>query len=259
MKMKMWIFLAILVLAVSVLAAEEKTIAMTTTEWPPFASDKLGPGGLFYEIATQTFKAMGYKVEIVLYPYLRCVQYAKDGNTTKNNNRYVGYLCDYYSPDIEKDFYFSEVFLTSPLGFVQKKDSGIKYDKILDLKKYKIGIVDGYVNTDEFDSLVVAKQLKTETVAEDVINLKKVNGGRLDMAVIDKNVLDYLLSSDKDAMSFKNNLEFNSKILEDKKIYACFARNPDGEQALKIFNEGLKKIDVKKIQKEYCEKLAAKK
>lgn len=257
--MKIFILAILFVITSSMAMADEKTIAMTTTEWAPFASENLGPGGLFYEIATQAFKAMGYNTDIELYPYLRCVKYAQTGEKSKKGNKFVGYLCDYYSPDLEKDFYFSDLLLTSPLGFVQKKGSNIKWNDLSDLKKYKIGVVNGYINTDEFDKLIESKQIKVEGVTEDVNNLMKTNAKRIDMAVIDKNVLNYLLSYNKTVLDLKNELEFNDKVLEEKKIYACFAKNTDGEKALKIFNDGLKKIDINKIQKEYFNKIGLKK
>jgi len=39
----------------------------------------------------------------------------------------------------------------------------------------------------------------------------------------------------------------NAKVLEDKKLFICFKKDAEGQRIAKIFNEGLKKIDVNAI------------
>ena len=90
-------------------------------------------------------------------------------------------------------------------------------------------------------------QLKTEAVISDKNNILKVVNGRLDLAVIDRNVMDYLFKTDKALSGKEGKASFNEKLLEDKKLYICFKKTPGGAEMAKIFNEGLKKIDVNAI------------
>ena len=72
------------------------------------------------------------------------------------------------------------------------------------------------------------------------------------MAVIDLNVFNYLLKNDSSVKAVADKLQVNGKTLEDKKLFVCFKKSPEGEKALKAFNEGLKKVDPEAIMKKYA-------
>jgi len=59
------------------------------------------------------------------------------------------------------------------------------------------------------------------------------------------------LKSEPELSQIKNELEFNSKLLANKKLYICFRKGSEGDRLTKIFNEGIKKIDVDKIMTEH--------
>ena len=65
-------------------------------------------------------------------------------------------------------------------------------------------MVQDYVNTKELDDMIAAGSIKGDAVPSDVLNIKKVAAGRIDAAVIDANVLNYLLSTDKSLASMKS-------------------------------------------------------
>ena len=104
-----------------------------------------------------------------------------------------------------------------------------------------------YVNTEEFDKRVADKKLKVDVTTSDLKNLQKLDGGRIDLAVVDKNVMDYLIRTAPELASAKTSLRFNDKLLEDKKLYICFKKGAEGEKLAKIYSEGLKKINVAAI------------
>jgi polar amino acid transport system substrate-binding protein len=68
--------------------------------------------------------------------------------------------------------------------------------KLEDLKGKKIGIVQDYGNTPEFMALAKNGTIKTEVVTSDLLNIKKVAGGRIDGAFIDLANLNYFLKYD---------------------------------------------------------------
>jgi polar amino acid transport system substrate-binding protein len=45
--------------------------------------------------------------------------------------------------------------------------------------------------------------------------------------------------------------QFNATLLEDKKLFICFKKGDKGEELAKIYNEGLKKIDIEAIMAKY--------
>ena len=99
--------------------------------------------------------------------------------------------------------------------------------------------------------MVANKQLQVNEVSSDTVNILNVGNGRISLAVIDPNVLDWLLVNDPSLAAVKNKVRMNSRLLENKNLYICFKKSPEGEKWMKILNQGLKKIDVDKITKDY--------
>jgi len=239
------ILFALLTFSCFIASADQK-IYLTSLSWPPYSDKKLPDQGASVAVAKAAFKAMNYELVVDFYPWSRAVNNAKD-----TGSKYVGYFPEYYSKEIAKEFIFSDEMGSGPLGFVQKKSNAIKWENLNDLSQYKIGTVQDYVNTEEFDQNAANGKINVKTVVSDLHNIRKVAATRIDLAVIDKNVLSYLLKSEPELSQIKNELEFNSKLLANKKLYICFRKGPEGDRLTKIFNEGIKKIDVDKIMTEH--------
>ncbi|MBU6954371.1 ABC transporter substrate-binding protein [Hahella sp. HN01] len=225
--------------------AEGKNVQLTSLDWPPYTSEGLANQGASAAVAKEAFAAMGYTLEVKFYPWKRAVALAK------NDPAYDGYFPEYYAKELEDDFILSEPMGSGPLGFAQRKNHQIDWSALPDLAKYRIGVVSGYVNTAEFDDMVANKQLNASEAGDDVKNLMKLVSDRIDLAVVDKNVMKYLLSTEASLKSAAGAIEFNPTLLEDKKLYICFKKGPRGEELAKVFSEGLKKIDVDKIMQGY--------
>jgi len=239
------IILSLLIFSCAIASADQK-IYLTSLSWPPYSDKKLPDQGASVAVAKAAFKAMNYELVVDFYPWSRAGKNAKD-----EKSKYVGYFPEYYAKDIEQEFIFSDEMGSGPLGFVQKKSNTINWKNLDDLSQYKIGTVQDYVNTEEFDQNTASGKIKVKPVISDLLNVLKVAAGRIDLAVIDKNVLSYLLRSEPKLSQNKEELEFNSKLLANKKLYVCFRKGPEGARLTKIFNEGIKKIDVNKIMAEH--------
>lgn len=224
----------------------DKVVRLTSLDWPPYSGKHLAQQGASVAVAKAAFKAMGYDLQVSFFPWSRAVALAKDG---KSN--FSGYFPEYYSDDTAKDFIYSEAMGSGPLGFAERKDNSIAWSDLDDLKAYKIGVVQDYINTTDFDAMVASKALKTSSTTSDTKNLLKMVNGRLDLAVVDKNVMNYLFKTDKALAKKSANAQFNSTLLEDKKLFICFKKNAKGEELAKIYNEGLKKIDITSIMNKH--------
>ena len=241
------ILLAIsLILAASLSFAEDKVIHLTSLDWPPYSGKSLAQQGASVAVAEEAFKAMGYQLKVDFFPWSRAVALAKD-----SNSQYAGYFPEYFSDDTAKDFIYSDAMGSGPLGFAERKDKSISWSTLADLKPYRIGIVQDYINTAEFDAMIANKSLKSSMTTSDENNLKKLVGGRIDLAVVDKNVMNYLFKTNLSLAEKANDAQFNSTLLEDKKLFICFKKGPKGEDLAKIYNEGLKKIDISAIMNKH--------
>ena len=231
--------------AASVLScyAVADTVRLTSLYWPPYTGENLAEQGASVAVARAAFAAMGHQLEVEFYPWNRAVSLAK------NNELYAGYFPAYYFRT--NKLLFSDTMGSGMLGFVEQKDDPIKWRALTDLVPYKIGVVNGYRNTIEFDDMIQSGQLSAVSVLTDKQNVLKVADARLDVAVIDENVLKFLKLHDENISKVKDKVQMNKKPLVNKHLYIAFNRGEQGEKWLDIFNQGLTKIDVDKIMATY--------
>lgn len=222
--------------------ANDKTIHLTSLEWPPYASEELPQQGAAIAIATAAFASMGYKLHVTFFPWSRAVAFSQEPD-----NLFIGYLPEYYSSDTAKKFIYSDAFSVGPLGFAERKDKSITWSELEELTPYRIGIVQDYINTEKFDDMVKNKSIVTSSTLNDTNNLRKLVSGRIDLAVIDQHVMKYLLNNVSDLAENTDEIQFNAKLLEEKKLYICFNKTEEGYVMVEIFNQGLKNIDVAAI------------
>ena len=242
----MRVILFALTLMISHLSVAEKVVHLTSLDWPPYASKSLPQQGASVAVASAAFKAMGYKLVVEFLPWSRAVNEAKSPTS-----QYMGYFPEYYSQEVAKEFTYSQPMGSGPLGFVEQAGKAITWNALSDLKGKRIGVVQDYVNTTEFDSLVASGGLKVSAVVSDSKNLRKIINNRLDVAVIDKNVMTYLFKHDKSLKGEESKAHFQEKLLEDKELFICFKKNKMGQQMADIYNQGLTKIDVNGIMKKF--------
>ena len=240
------IWLLILGLTLMASAYGQKKVYFTSLEWPPYSGAALRGQGASVAVARAAFEVMGYELQVDFFPWARTVGLAKS-----EGSRYHGYFPEYYSADIEQEFLFSDPMGTGPLGFAQQAVRPIIWNELDDLSNYKIGVVRGYVNTEELDKRIADGRIKAEPVVADVDNIKKLSVGRLDLAVIDPNVFDYLLTHKPELKRSKGLVTINSKILENKELFLCFKNTEEGRELRAIFNQGLKKIDIEAIMNDF--------
>lgn len=218
------------VCSVNLLSAAE-TVVLTSTEWEPYVGEKLAGNGFVGEIVKESFKRSGYDVKFQFYPWARTVQMSDNGDAD-------GYFPEYYAKERESAAIFSEPFGTSPVGFFKKKGAKISYQKLEDLKSYKIGVVRDYQNEEKFDA---AAYLKKEEATDDATNIRKLFADRIDLFVADKFVGLHVVKTA--APGKQGELEFVDPPLIEQKLFVCISKKAkNGTAKLKAFNEGLAKI-----------------
>lgn len=220
-----------------------ETVYLTSLDWQPYSGSELTNQGASVAVAKAAFEAMGHTLVVEFYPWSRAVALAT------SNDKYLGYFPEYlYESD---EFLFSNPMGVGPLGFVENTTKPITWNSMSDLTAYSVGVVQDYVNTEELDSMIAAGSIKAQAVASDAQNILKVAAGRIDMAVIDSNVLDYLLKNDPQVSSAVGKVQMNSKLLVDKELFIAFKNTSNGQKWRDIFNEGLTKIDVDAIMAQH--------
>lgn len=215
--------------------AQDAVVRLASLDWPPFSGPALSDKGAVTAVVRAAFAAIGRRVEVTFYPWNRAVAMTRAGRGAD------GYFPEYDSPDTRREFVLSVSLGSSPLGFAERTDTPIVWSTLDDLRGRRIGVVDGYTNTDEMDFRIAQGLLSVDSAGSDLINLKKLLGRRIDLAVIDRAVMNDLLRAVPELGTGR--LRFNPRPLGDKTFHVAFRRNARGEVLAAQLAEGLGRID----------------
>jgi polar amino acid transport system substrate-binding protein len=244
---------SIIACAVSALAlagpAAAEPVAVNTLEWPPYTSPDLPKGGATTDVVEQAFAAAGMEASVSYLPWKRAISVAKDDPAVAAY--YPGYHCRHVD-----GFIASDPIGNGPLGFAENVNAPVSWANIDDIgkQKLKVGTVLGYANTDEFDEKAGTGWIRSIPAPDDLTNLRKLVRQRIDMAVIDKLVLSYILATEPSLAADAEVLRFNPKPLEEKTLFLCFTDDEAGRALRDRFNAGLAQVDVERIVEDYFEK-----
>ena len=206
-------------------------IRLGTLEWPPFASLELPEQGQVCARVRNICAEAGMGLELSFTPWKRVLLEASSGVTQ-------GFFPEYYSINREKEFYFSQPVGCSVVGLVRRSDVTLHWTRLEDLAGYRIGVVNGYVNTEEFDRLVENGVLQTVESNSDTLSLRMLKAGRIDAAVMDRAVFKYLSTRD-DAFKEGSTLIFDTKVLAVHSLYVCFPRTTAGKALVERFDRAI--------------------
>ena len=214
---------------------------VTSLEWPPFSGQNLPEGGAGIAVLRAALATQGVKLQVEFYPWTRAL-------ITAENPRYAG-VYPAWPEDVGVGFYSSSVLFKSPVGFVEPKTAPLRWGRLEDLAGKKIGVVQDYGNTPEFMRLVQQKTIRTEVVIDDLSNVRKVAGGRIDAAFIDLNNLAYYLKFD--AKDVAHLVQANVKVIGTKDLVMAINKNFGNRDANATLSRGLAKVDAGRIIQDY--------
>ncbi len=233
-KIKFIFALYIVINIVAIYATDNEILKLATLEWPPYVGKNLKLNGFTTEIVTTIFKNNSYTTEIQFMPWARVLS-----NIEKGINK-AGYPA-YYSIERAKKYEMSDEIADGPLLLLKKKSLKVSFEKLEDLKDFNIGVVRGYVNSEDFDKSSFIKKIPRN---KDEQNISAILKGRIDMCVIDKYVALHLLNK-KFTPQEKALLNFVEKPLQKKPLFVLFdKKNPNCKKMLEAFNNELKKLKI---------------
>lgn len=221
-------------------ASSVKRVELATLEWEPYIGENLPERGFVHELVTDAFRTMGYEVDVTFYPWARALAVATSGQVD-------GLFPEYFDGSRTGDFVYSAPFPGGPVGFLVRKDSGIRFPSdprkdltaaLRNMRQFRFGVVRGYLNTKAFDDATFL--FKDEAVTDEQ-NLQKLIAKRVDLIFIDQYVARHLI--DTRFPWVRDDLAFLEPMLETKPLHVAFSRRAaDREQKVKDFNEGLAKL-----------------
>lgn len=218
------------------LAQAAGSVRLASLDWPPYTGHQLEQQGETTVLLRQVFSSMQLDVQTEFLPWSRAIRASE-----KADGLYAGYFPEYktYNPK----FILSDSLGVSELGFVESTAKPLGQLNAVLLGKYQLGVVQDYVNLTLVDQMINRGQLKPQLALSDRQNVLKVALGRLDLAVIDRRVLLYLLEYDAEVRRLaREKVQFNGSFTELKTLHLALRREPAHQHLMEKFNQHLQKV-----------------
>lgn len=214
-------------------AAPTLKVSFVTGEYPPYTSQSLANGGAATELISEICKAAGITMDLKYYPWKRAESLVANGQA-------FGAFPYAITEDRKKVYDFSTPLYSSVNSFIYYSKNKntlkeVKYDKLADLKKYKIGVLSGSFYEEDLKKAGI----NCQTTDSDDQTIQMLKNGRIDFILSDA-VTSYSVISKlypKDINDFKP----LKKTYLDKIPNAILVsrKYKDYKDVLKKFNDGL--------------------
>lgn len=228
------VFVLIVVSFISIPVWAQQEIKVAIDKWPPFADEKDPNFGICYALTKAILEPQGYQVTMKTFPASRIYKFLVDGEVNEIDATPIIWK----NQERAQHLLFSESFLFNTVHFFVRSDSTLTYKTLEQLKGYRIGVIKGYYNGDEFDK---ADYLNKITCSDSPAMLHMLDKKRIEMGVLDKIVAETII--------IQENLQGRFKILPKPLFqaglhFAVWKKHPDGQKLIEAFNKGLE--DIKK-------------
>jgi len=209
--------------------AQDKSFHLVAGVYPPYtiAGDEVS--GINIDIIKAAFSAVGYQLYIEVLPFTRAMHYAKHGRADG--------LVLWHIQEREQWFSFSSKITQSELVFYKRKSLNFEFKSLQSLTPYSIGTVTNYGYSKRF---LTAKNFKKDAVGTDSQNISKLILGRIDLALIDKRMANYLIKTEHP--KFFEKFDWSGVLQKENYYLAVSKTSPNYQQKVSDFNLGLKVI-----------------
>lgn len=220
-------------------------VQLATLDWPPYTGETLSQHGAVSEIVRRAFASADHDILPYFLPWNRAIAYAK-----LDHNAILGYYPGYHCHH-DTGFIASDSLGKSVLGLAERSDNNIEWDTLEDLEGYRIGTVVGYANTEAFDKRVASGHIKVFTAHDDKSNLQNLAAGNIDTAIIDEQVLNFLMNKYPTLGKLGPTIRLDERLLEAQDLYLCVKDTEQGREIIRIFNKGLEQLDKDAIWQDF--------
>ncbi|MEN3030334.1 hypothetical protein BI343_05090 [Chromobacterium amazonense] len=222
-------------LAIPVEAAPRLKITLSNQEWPPYMGQELPYDGILSRLVKEAFARGGVDVAYRYYPNNRTLQSARNGQVDGSFG---------WAPTAERkrDLLYTLPVLSARMVFFQRKERPLAWSRWSELKGARVGITVGNFYSDDFDAQVKNGTLTVDNAPDDLINLRKLIAGRIDLFPIDQEVGKYLIAHHFSPAQGAE-LEAQNKTFWAAPLHVVIWRkHARGPELVERFNRGLKAL-----------------
>lgn len=212
--------------------ASEKVVNVVGAEFPPYSGEYLDENGLVPLLMKKALELSGYKVVFEMRPFARALHETRLGKAHA-----VAPI--YKTKEREEYLAFSESFDDSRTVLIKLKSLNVSYNKLEDLKPYRIGLIFNTSTTPELDS---ADFLEKDTVYTYAQNIRKLLNKRVDLVVGNERVILYHLDRFFTEDEYKQ-IEIMEPALQIQSNHVGFSKQvPNYLKLMEDFNQGIRRM-----------------
>ena len=216
--------------------SDDKTITISTGEWPPFISESFKHHGIATRIISESFALQDIKVEYSWFPWKRTYNNVKTGDWDASAIWAI-------TPEREKDVLFSDPIIRNTTVLFFNKDKYRDWNSFEDLSGLVIGATNGYFYGKAFkkaeeQGLIIVERTNTESH-----NFKKLAANRLDAVAAEVDTGYYIMRGMFDNKEISS-VQVNNKAIASFNNHLVISKKLDNAaELITTFNQGLKKLN----------------
>lgn len=227
MNIKPWLLvLAGLGLASSGTAASR--IRLASFEYPPFCDSSRPDGGGLVAIVREAFALQSIHVDLVQLPWRRVMTHARQG-------RVDGVIGIWPDDAKQMQLLAAAPVYVSQLGVYQLAAAPLPAS-LAQLRGKRAGVVQGY----QYGAQVLASGMLFDQANDDETNLRKLQTGRVQVALVEKAVGDYLLQTPR--LRLGAPLRWGGLVLDRQPLSVGFAATPRQQAWARQFAAGFARL-----------------
>lgn len=210
-------------------------VRVGTGDWVPYVDQQREDGGALSRLVRDIFKAAGYQVEFVYYPWDRNLLMLEQGGL----DAVMPYIC---SKSRQRFTVCSDAVVAGDVVLFQRRDQQLVWSRFDDLKRFRIATTLGYSYGTEFDAALDAGQLQVQQHGKEDTGFRLLSLGRVDFHPQDRAVgyamLRRLFSEPERAL-----ITHNPRILHAEPLHLLFRKgDTKADQLRETFNAGLRRM-----------------
>ncbi len=222
------IFIIFCLISTSAFATED--IILSVDNYPPYIDARKNNKGTLAKAVTEIFMSKGVKLQFKFMSW---------PETEKNISQGHSFSFMWYKdPAKLQDWVFSDAITSLDSVYLHRKNKNFKFKRIDQLRKYKVGVTQGYSYGDYFDNY--KSKLNIKKSVSDYEGIKKLLSGETDILLIEpfvaKSLLDDWFSDELKSLEFTQ-VDYLSR----QPIYlVCNIKYVSCAHKIQIFNKALR-------------------
>lgn len=211
-------------------------LQIATGELPPYATKTRADKGIALSIVRRAFELEGFQVEFTFLPWSRALAESRLGKW--DGTAYWG-----HKPAHNQSFILSDNVVTEQWVFIYRKEINFNWDKLSDLRPYRLAMIADYTYTPEIWSMANQGQFKIDKLPNDLTALRMLLLKRVDVAPMERNVACDILSRNFSSAEAAQLAAHPKLMTESFSTHLMMSRIlPQSAARVRLFNAGLKKL-----------------